>query len=192
MDVTDLRLYPLIFYADIEKFDMLWYNDQNEFVGCIMFDNIGDKIKTLAKVVCWIGIIACIITGIVLMATDEDLVLAGILTAVLGSILSWVSSFVLYGFGQLVENSDIIAKQSARNNEKHSKKVQQQQEQQRKDKVKAIKTAINDANVSEDTYIDIICPNCGESLSYTKQELMANKTLICPMCDAEISTLSYR
>ena len=157
-----------------------------------MFDNIGGKIKTLAKVVCWIGIIACIITGIVLMATDEELVLAGILTAAGGSLLSWVSSFVLYGFGQLVENSDIIAEQSARNNEKHSKKVQQQQEQQRKDKVKAIKTAINDTNVSEDTYIDIICPNCGESLSYTKQELTANQTLVCPMCDAEISTLSYR
>ena len=77
-----------------------------------MFDNIGGKIKTLAKVVCWIGIIACIITGIVQMATDEDLVLAGILTAVVGSLLSWVSSFVLYGFGQLVENSDEIVFQN--------------------------------------------------------------------------------
>ena len=82
---------------------------QNEFGGCIMFDNIGGKIKTLAKVVCWIGIIACIITGIVLMATDDDLILVGILTAVVGSLLSWVSSFILYGFGQLVENSDTIA-----------------------------------------------------------------------------------
>lgn len=76
-----------------------------------MFNNIGGKIKTLAKVVCWIGIIACIITGIVLMATDDDLILVGILTAVVGSLLSWVSSFVLYGFGQLVENSDVIVSQ---------------------------------------------------------------------------------
>ena len=77
-----------------------------------MFDNIGGKIKTLAKVVCWIGIIACIITGIVLMATGEDSILVGILTAVVGSLLSWVSSFVLYGFGQLVENSDTLVQQN--------------------------------------------------------------------------------
>ena len=112
-----------------------------------MFDNIGGKIKTLAKVVCWIGIIACIITGIVLMATNDDLVLAGILTAVVGSLLSWVGSFILYGFGQLVENSDIIAEQSARNNEKTRKKVQQHEEQQRRDKIKAVINIINDTNI---------------------------------------------
>ena len=77
-----------------------------------MFDNIGGKIKTLAKVVCWIGIIACIITGIVLIAMDEDSILVGILTAVVGPLLSWVSSFVLYGFGQLVENSDTLVQQN--------------------------------------------------------------------------------
>ena len=157
-----------------------------------MFDNIGGKIKTLAKVVCWIGIIACIITGIVLMATNDDLVLVGILTAVVGSLLSWVGSFILYGFGQLVENSDIIAEQSARNNEKTRKKVQQHEEQQRRDKIKAVINIINDTNISEDTYIDIICPNCKETLSYTKQEITDNKTLICPMCDAEINTSSYK
>lgn len=86
-----------------------------------MFDNIGGKIKTLAKVVCWIGIIACIITGIVLMATDEDLILVGILTVVVGSLLSWVSSFILYGFGQLVENSDTLVQQ---NQTHHSNKCE--------------------------------------------------------------------
>lgn len=35
--------------------------------------------------------------------------LIGILTMVLGSLLSWVSSFVLYGFGEIVENSALIA-----------------------------------------------------------------------------------
>ena len=80
-----------------------------------MFNNIGGKIKTLAKVICWIGIISCIITGIVLMAINDDFVLIGILTAVVGSLLSWISSFVLYGFGQLVENSDVIANRNIHN-----------------------------------------------------------------------------
>lgn len=73
-----------------------------------MFENIGGKIKGLAKVTCWIGIVASVILGIILIAADEDLVLTGIITAAIGAVASWVSSFVLYGFGQLVENSDRV------------------------------------------------------------------------------------
>ncbi len=73
-----------------------------------MFDNIGSKIKTLAKIIFCIEIIACVITGIVLMATDDELIIWGILTALVGSFFSWISLFLLYGFGQLVENSDIL------------------------------------------------------------------------------------
>jgi len=36
-----------------------------------MFDNIGSKIKTLARVICWIGIIVSIISGCVLMVQNE-------------------------------------------------------------------------------------------------------------------------
>lgn len=61
-----------------------------------------------ARVLAWIGIIACFIIGIVLISNDEDTVFIGFLTMILGSLVSWVSSFVLYGFGELVENSDIL------------------------------------------------------------------------------------
>ena len=71
-----------------------------------MFDNIGRKIKTLAQVVCWIGIIGSVISGIVMMANDEDLAFLGFMIMVIGSLVSWVSSFTLYGFGQLIENTD--------------------------------------------------------------------------------------
>jgi len=77
-----------------------------------MFDNIGSKIKTLAKVVCWIGIIASIIIGFILLVQDEDTVLAGLLTMILGSLGSWIGSFMTYGFGQLIENSDILVSQN--------------------------------------------------------------------------------
>lgn len=77
-----------------------------------MFDNIGSKIKTVAKVVCWIGIIASVIVGFIMLVQDEDTALAGILTMIFGSLGSWVGSFITYGFGQLVENSDILVKQS--------------------------------------------------------------------------------
>lgn len=78
-----------------------------------MFSNIGGKIKTLAMVLTCIGIIASVSAGISMLATgDEDLVLIGILIAAFGSIVSWVSSFVLYGFGQLIENTDELVKNS--------------------------------------------------------------------------------
>lgn len=75
----------------------------------IVFKNIGGKIKVLASVVAWLGIIGSVIGGISYMTIDEDFVFLGIIIAVVGSVGSWISSFVLYGFGELVENSAIIA-----------------------------------------------------------------------------------
>lgn len=65
-----------------------------------MFDNIGGKIKVVAQVVCWIGIITSVISGIV---TFEESVLLGFLIMIVGSFISWISSFTLYGFGELIE-----------------------------------------------------------------------------------------
>lgn len=81
-----------------------------------MFNNIGGKIKGLAKFMCWLGIIVSVIAGIILIIsarhsdgyysyTDTNMVITGILVIVMGSILSWIGSFVLYGFGELVDNS---------------------------------------------------------------------------------------
>ncbi len=76
-----------------------------------MFDNIGSKIKTLAQVVCWIGIIASFIIGLILMGQDDGAVFIGLLVLIFGSLFSWIGSFITYGFGQLIENSDILVKQ---------------------------------------------------------------------------------
>ena len=71
-----------------------------------MFDDIGGKIKTVAKVVCWVGIIMSVITGIVLISTANTV---GILTIIVGSLGSWIGSFTLYGFGELIEKTTEIA-----------------------------------------------------------------------------------
>lgn len=71
-----------------------------------MFGNIGGKIKTLAKVLTWLGIISFVIWGFVCIS-DEEKVL-GLILMIGGSLSSWISSFLLYGFGQLIENSDKI------------------------------------------------------------------------------------
>ena len=73
-----------------------------------MFKNIGDKIKSLAEVICILGIISSFVIGCILMAIDLDFFLKGILTIVLGSLASWIGSFVLYGFGQLVDDVNFL------------------------------------------------------------------------------------
>ena len=77
-----------------------------------MFDNIGGKIKALAKVVCWVGIIVFCLIGLIIMAAGQSAgaISIGVLTAGIGSLLSWVGSFFTYGFGQLIENSDKLVK----------------------------------------------------------------------------------
>lgn len=74
-----------------------------------MFDNIGRKIKMLAKVVCWIGIIGSITTGLVLIGMGIDgpdaLVTSGVIIVIFGPFFSWIGCFFMYGFGQLVDDT---------------------------------------------------------------------------------------
>ncbi len=76
-----------------------------------MFDNIGRKIKILAKTICWIGIVCSVIIAMIIFAgADKALdslkaayLFFGFAFLILGPLFSWISSFVLYGFGELVE-----------------------------------------------------------------------------------------
>ena len=85
-----------------------------------MHNNIGQKIQTLAKVIMWIGIVTSIGMGVVIMANTYTYtygtmysgvgngVVAGIFVMIAGVISSWVGSFLLYGFGQLIINTDSL------------------------------------------------------------------------------------
>lgn len=92
-----------------------------------MFKNIGKKIKTLAKVLCWLGIIGGILTGLSLIAvgvagsgltvnaagsesfvSGMALIIAGAILLVLLPLLAWISSFMLYGFGELVDSASDV------------------------------------------------------------------------------------
>lgn len=84
-----------------------------------MFDNIGEKIKTLAVVTTWVGIIASIVGGFVMLVQGT---FEGLLVMVFGSLGAWIGSFVLYGFGQLITNTDVIAA-SAKGNEGSASKA---------------------------------------------------------------------
>lgn len=78
-----------------------------------LFENIGGKIKKLAVGTFVVEAIAAIIGGIGLMVGYQGhpyAILGGLATIFFGLFVALVSSWLLYGFGQLIENSDIVAK----------------------------------------------------------------------------------
>ena len=81
-----------------------------------MLDNSGEKIKSVASGICALGITLSIIAGIVFVAKSISLynnsyafsasvfyvAFGAILTAAIGSFVSWVVSLLMTGFGDLI------------------------------------------------------------------------------------------
>ena len=78
------------------------------------FDNIGGKIKNLAKWSCWITIlliwIAAPISFIVLVSDDwtAELCWIPLVGAIVGPIFVWLGSWAMYAFGEFVEDTHAI------------------------------------------------------------------------------------
>ncbi len=74
-----------------------------------MFDNVGRQIKSFAKVLFYLGVVGSFIGGLVLLAMGSEaweggtFIIAGLLLIVVGTLVSWISSLLLYGFGELIE-----------------------------------------------------------------------------------------
>ena len=79
-----------------------------------MFENVGAKVQTLAKVICWLGIVGSVIGGIVMIAQGGSGILIGIGTAIGGAFFSWLGSLGLYAIGEAAENSSIAANLAAK------------------------------------------------------------------------------
>ena len=88
-----------------------------------MFKNMGGKIKILAKVMCWINIalgIIAVFAGIFSVVafgniSAYSIEAAGaicliILAGIIWALFAWIGSFFLCGYGELIENSAITAK----------------------------------------------------------------------------------
>lgn len=88
-----------------------------------MFNNIGEKIKKVAFIFFILSATICVLVGFSYIIADISLsatttygettsstfILTGILYIIIGPLASWLSSIVLYGFGELVANSTILA-----------------------------------------------------------------------------------
>ena len=110
------------------------------------FDNIGGKIKALAKWSCWITIlliwIAAPIAFIALIADDwtADLCWIPLVSAIVGPIFVWIGSWATYAFGEFVEDTHAI-----RNKEGTTKEVATKRDAEAKAKRKAEEKAKREA-----------------------------------------------
>ena len=74
-----------------------------------MYEKIGSKIKILAKVMFFIGSFGSIMAGVAFMIDKNEFNFIGIIILVVGIILSLATSWILYGFGELIEKTSFIA-----------------------------------------------------------------------------------
>lgn len=81
-----------------------------------MYENIGGKIKSLAKVSFIVATSLFVLSGIIFLLSAENasyryedtLITYGVLLPILGPLFSWIGTWLLYGFGELIEKvSDI-------------------------------------------------------------------------------------
>lgn len=73
-----------------------------------MYDNAGKKIKNLASGMAGVGISLCLVICMVMCATSKQLVVWGIIIAVVGSLISWLSMLFMAGFGELIQQATEI------------------------------------------------------------------------------------
>ena len=140
-----------------------------------MKNSIGSSIKGLAIVASILIGLGAIISGV---SVIRFMTLTGLLIIGGGILLAVISYYVLTGFGQLVENSDIIAERYRGENE--SKQVEQLERQK-----KAAQKKLQDSSVPETEFIEFDCPFCGEEICFTKSEIKGG-SVICPYCENNV------
>lgn len=96
-----------------------------------MFSDPGKKLKKLALIIFWVVLVSSAIEGIALIymgvnwfklfrdfSYRDPLIIAGLLTPLLGVLTAWLSTIVLYAFGQLTEDTAAIREAVEKEKEK--------------------------------------------------------------------------
>ena len=113
-----------------------------------MYNNIGNKIKFLAKAALFGFEIAAVIIGIVFMSSDSDLIALGLLMwFVIGPITSWVSSVLLYGFGELIDRACAIER-----NTRGGKRISEAQEKADSERINKLEKLRSQGLITEEEF----------------------------------------
>lgn len=76
-----------------------------------MYNNIGGKIKGLSTALAIIGIVVAVLFGLIRLFNMDDFedFIESIIIILIGCAASWISSWLLYGLGELIEDTHSIA-----------------------------------------------------------------------------------
>ena len=164
-----------------------------------MFENVGQKIKTLAKVMFACVTILTTVVGVVVgIGAQNGLVmfLSIAFSVILGGIFGYISSLTLYGLGEVVENTKGTQERACTTpaTEEHREQVEQIQREQaaaaarieQAQKEEKTLRQIAEENMRNDTptdvkknkYGEVSCPLCGKTLVYENESGIRK----CPHC----------
>ncbi|MBQ2677019.1 MAG: hypothetical protein IJF54_06450 [Clostridia bacterium] len=117
-----------------------------------MFSNIGGKIKILAVVICVLGMFFALLSAIgsatVFSQNENPLII--IFTLIIGFLISWAGSFVLYGFGELIDRVSSIDEKISSSSTYDANECLSDNHEYRP--------------IVENRYV--ICPTCGERVYF--------------------------
>ena len=134
--------------------------------------NFGALMKVLAKILFALLLVGGIVV-VVLFALTEDKAPNPItlIIIVVASAISYISllcnSYILIALGQIVLNTE----GEKQNNRQHNNLKAEKKEKEK---------------IFVNSFCETQCPNCGETLSFTKEE-MQKETLHCPWCDKDFT-----
>ncbi|MBR1559287.1 MAG: hypothetical protein IJ646_03500 [Clostridia bacterium] len=109
-----------------------------------MFENIGGKIRTLARLIFLIGVVLSGIAMISIWITGGgssgmggfSVFLYGLLAGALGCLCSWVSALFTYGFGKLIEDTEAV-RHNTEDTQYHADALRRMGEERRRDQKQA-------------------------------------------------------
>ena len=102
-----------------------------------MFKNVGRKIKVLAKIFFWIGVVCSVLLGLGIAFggslvnnlvfsssstgftqnipfTGPASIITGVVVIIVGFLAAWLESLFVYGFGELIDNTSRIRRKLSR------------------------------------------------------------------------------
>ncbi|MBQ1847430.1 MAG: hypothetical protein II135_05435 [Clostridia bacterium] len=160
-------------------------------------NDIGSKIKITASILFVLEIIGSIIAAIVCFSDS----LAGIGCALLfgGPLAAWLIFIMVYGFGQLVENSDQLVensyemkrKLSAENSEPNESEENDTSQNGKYPTVKHKEDGIIRSVEDEVVYTEFECPKCKTKMTFPLDYIKQDPAVICPECNYGFNVFDY-
>ncbi len=144
-----------------------------------MYKNIGWKIKLLAIATFPFITTASIVIALYLMYSNKNLIPVALIIILVGSVTSLISSLFIYGFGELIDKAIEIERNTSAYKKSYSPNSLKKYAKQNQ------KSLNKKAELDENLYHNVTCPNCSEELYYLDSELNSAKQVTCPYCDHE-------